>query len=186
MTLAACSERGMIGQRTDQSRASCSPPSVCALSFKRGSAIIPDSRHRSVHSRWEGVRTRKLVRHVLVVLVAELVGADQGAGLGVTCAVVSLQEPPTIACACFLPMYCWRAPSCQSSSGSCEKIEGESRTYLELVPVFLQSGWVSGGARPIGGRDRNTLRPILRRLPSVLERVDMVTAGAVWRLAVEC
>lgn len=43
---------------------------------------------------WSGGHTGQLIRPVLVVLVAELVGADQGAGLRVACSSISNREIP--------------------------------------------------------------------------------------------
>lgn len=111
----------------------------------------------SVFSSWaeHGNRTRKLVRHVLIVLVAKFVGADQRAGLGVTCGLVSvasLGRPqwrrPSVRM--FLPIYCSRAAARQSSSRSCERIE-RCRTYLELVPVFLQNSGLAEALSRNGG-----------------------------------
>lgn len=73
-------------------------------------------------------------------------------------------------------MYCSREPEGQSSPGSHEQIE-QRRTYLKLVPVFLRSSWVSREPWPRRVGWPNTLRPIFRRLPSVLEMVDILTAA---------
>lgn len=67
---------------TGHSRASCSPPIVCAL-FTCQTAV-PLTRRKGGQGR-----TWQLLLHVLVEFVAELVRADQRAGLCVTCDAIS-------------------------------------------------------------------------------------------------
>lgn len=88
----------------------------------------------------EGSRTGQLVRHVLVELVAKLVGADQGAGLGVTCCSSSA-SPLHVQCASMCHTNVLFAEAIVSVSHHLPaviRVVG-SRTYLELVPEVLGS-----------------------------------------------
>lgn len=74
LTSQARSERGRI-------RAPCSRPIVCGLCGEIPLvSCLPEVAAFRVMSL-----TRELLLHVLVVLVAEAVGADQGSGFGITC-----------------------------------------------------------------------------------------------------
>lgn len=84
------SERGETHEHTGQSRASCNPPIVFALT----AIVISDVLGRSCRVSFGG-HTRQLIRPVLVVLVAELVGANESAGLRVACSSISTHKIPT-------------------------------------------------------------------------------------------
>lgn len=125
------SECGDALGRTGRSRASCSPPIAFALSTIDISNLLGRS-----YRVWFGGHTRQLICPILVVLVAELIRADQGAGLRVACSASATVKSLCIFRAHHTDVLLWRVEG-QSSCGSRQEIERGS-TYLELVPVFLQ------------------------------------------------
>lgn len=104
------SSRGEV--RTGQSRASCSPPIAFALSAISISNLLGRS-----YRVWSGGHTRQLICPVLVVLVAELVRADQGTGLRVACSASATVKSLCICRSHHTDVLLWKVEG-QSSFGS--------------------------------------------------------------------